>query len=38
MVKADLDDVESLIAAFKGAYGVFCLTNFWEHFSIEKEV
>ena len=22
---------------FAGAYGVFCLTNFWEHFSPEKE-
>lgn len=34
---ADLDDVESLKRAFAGAYGVFCLTNFWEHFSPEKE-
>jgi len=35
---ADLDDVESLKRAFAGAYGVFCLTNFWEHFSPEKEL
>jgi uncharacterized protein YbjT (DUF2867 family) len=34
---ADLDDLESLKRAFAGAYGVFCLTNFWEHFSPEKE-
>ncbi len=34
---ANLDDVESLTKAFAGAYGVFCLTNFWEHFSPEKE-
>lgn len=34
---ADLDDVESLKRAFAGANGVFCLTNFWEHFSPEKE-
>lgn len=37
VVQADLDDVESLIQAFDGAHGVFCLTNFWEHFSPEKE-
>ena len=34
---ADLDDLESLKRAFVGAYGVFCLTNFWGHFSPEKE-
>ena len=37
VVKADLDDVESLKKAFGGAYGAFCVTNFWEHFSAEKE-
>jgi uncharacterized protein YbjT (DUF2867 family) len=37
VVKADLDDVESLKAAFAGAYGVYAVTNFWEHFSGEKE-
>ena len=37
VVQADLDDVESLVAAFQGAYGAFCVTNFWEHFSPEKE-
>jgi uncharacterized protein YbjT (DUF2867 family) len=37
VVKADLDDVESLKRAFAGAYGVFGVTNFWEHFSGEKE-
>jgi uncharacterized protein YbjT (DUF2867 family) len=37
VVPADLDDVGSLKRAFAGAYGVFCLTNFWEHFSPEKE-
>ena len=35
---ADLDDVESLKRAYGGAYGTFCLTNFWEHFSPEKEL
>jgi uncharacterized protein YbjT (DUF2867 family) len=35
--KADLDDKDSLQAAFEGAYGVFALTNFWEHMSPAKE-
>ena len=38
VVQADLDDVESLKAAFDGAYGAFCVTNFWEHFSGAKEI
>lgn len=37
VVAADLDDPASLRAAFAGAYGAFCLTNFWEHFSGAKE-
>ncbi len=37
VAKADLDDVESLKKAFAGAYGVYGVTNFWEHFSAEKE-
>ena len=37
VVQADLDNVESLTRAFDGAYGAFCVTNFWEHFSPEKE-
>jgi len=37
VVEADLDDVDSLKRAFAGAYGAFLLTNFWEHFSPEKE-
>jgi uncharacterized protein YbjT (DUF2867 family) len=36
VVAADLDDEASLAAAFGGAYGAYCLTNFWEHFSGEK--
>lgn len=38
VVAADLDDIESLQRAFSGCHGVFCLTNYWEHFSPEKEV
>ena len=37
VVAADLDDVESVKKAFAGAYGAYCVTNFWEHFSAEKE-
>ncbi len=37
VVQADLDDQQSLVKAFKGAYGAFCVTFFWEHFSPEKE-
>ena len=37
VVKADLDNVGSLKKAFAGADGAYCVTNFWEHFSGEKE-
>jgi uncharacterized protein YbjT (DUF2867 family) len=37
LVTADLDEVESLKQAFAGAYGAYCVTNFWEHFSGERE-
>jgi uncharacterized protein YbjT (DUF2867 family) len=38
VVSGDLDDVESLKRAFQGAHGVYAVTNFWEHFSGEKEI
>lgn len=38
VVAADVDDLESLKRAFKGAYGVYCVTFFWAHFSPEKEI
>jgi uncharacterized protein YbjT (DUF2867 family) len=38
VMAADIDDVESLKRAFRGAYGAFCVTFFWEHFSPEKEL
>jgi len=38
VVAADLDDPASLRAAFEGAHGVYAVTNFWEHFSPEKEL
>lgn len=37
VVEADLDDVASLKRAFAGAHGAYCVTNFWEHFSADKE-
>ncbi|HUL53745.1 MAG TPA: NmrA/HSCARG family protein [Opitutaceae bacterium] len=38
VVAADIDDVESLKRAFGGAYGAYCVTFFWAHFSPEKEL
>ncbi len=37
VVAADVDNPESLKRAFTGAYGAYCVTFFWEHFSTEKE-
>ena len=38
VVRADLDDADSLVAAFEGAYGAFCLTSFFQHFDAEREI
>ncbi len=38
VVAADIDKPETLGKAFAGAYGAFCVTNFWEHFSPEREL
>jgi uncharacterized protein YbjT (DUF2867 family) len=38
VVGADLDDEASIRDAFEGAYGAYCVTFFWEHFSPEKEL
>ena len=38
IVAADIDDQQSVERAFAGSYGAFCLTNFWEHFSADREV
>jgi len=37
VVAADVDDPESIRRAFDGAYGAYCVTFYWEHFSPEKE-
>ena len=38
VVAVDIDDVDSLKSAFDGAYGAYCVTFFWEHFSPDKEL
>ncbi len=38
VVAADVDDLESLKKAFQGAYGAYCVTFFWAHYSPEKEI
>ena len=37
LVAVDVDNYDSLKNAFWGAYGVYAVTFFWEHFSPEKE-
>jgi uncharacterized protein YbjT (DUF2867 family) len=38
VVAVDIDNPESLKKAFQGAYGAYCVTFFWAHFSPEKEM
>jgi uncharacterized protein YbjT (DUF2867 family) len=38
VVSANTEDPESLTQAFAGAYGAYCVTFFWEHFSPEREI
>lgn len=38
VVAADVDDVESLKKAFARAYGEYCVTFYWAHFTPEKEI
>jgi uncharacterized protein YbjT (DUF2867 family) len=38
VVAADVDDEASLKKAFDGAYGAFCVTFFWAHYSPGKEL
>ena len=37
IIEVDIDSEESVKTAFAGAWGAFCVTFFWEHFSPEKE-
>ncbi|MDH4286483.1 MAG: NmrA/HSCARG family protein [Gallionella sp.] len=38
VVAGDADNPASLEKAFAGSHGVFCVTNFWEHFSADREM
>ncbi len=38
VVAGDADNPASLDAAFAGAYGAFCVTNFWEHGEPQREL
>lgn len=38
VVKADADDVASMVSAFKGCYGAFLVSNFWEDFNVDHEM
>lgn len=38
VVAADIDNPDSIKKAFVGAYGAYCVTFFWAHFSPEKEM
>jgi uncharacterized protein YbjT (DUF2867 family) len=37
VVAANVDDVESLKKAFRGAHAAYCVTFFWDHFSPDRE-
>jgi uncharacterized protein YbjT (DUF2867 family) len=37
MEQANVDDKESLLKAFKGAYAVFAVTNYWDKLDHELE-
>jgi uncharacterized protein YbjT (DUF2867 family) len=37
VVRADIDDPQSLEGAFTGAHAAFCVTFFWDHLSGERE-
>jgi len=38
VVAADLDDAAAVARALEGAYGAYCVTFFWAHFSPEREL
>ena len=38
VVAGDADDPASLERVFAGVHGAFLVTNFWEHFSPEREL
>ncbi len=38
VIEADIDDPGSVRKAMEGCWGAYCVTNFWEHFSPEREL
>ena len=38
VVAANLDEPDSIRRAFSGASAAFCVTNYWEHFSPDREI
>lgn len=38
VARVDLDDPASVRAAFEGVHGAFCVTFFWAHLSVEREL
>lgn len=38
IVEADLQRPETIRDAFEGAYGAYCVTFYWDHFSPEREL
>lgn len=38
VVRCDIDDAGSVRSAFRGAHGAYCVTNYWEHFSVDREI
>ena len=37
VVGADMDEPATVKKAFEGAFGAFCVTNYWEHLSVDRE-
>jgi uncharacterized protein YbjT (DUF2867 family) len=38
IVQADVDDAASLVRAFQGVHGAFCVTFYWAHMKPEREI
>jgi uncharacterized protein YbjT (DUF2867 family) len=38
VVAVDVDDADAVARAMQGAYGAYCVTFFWAHFSPEREL
>lgn len=38
IVKADANDVDSMVEAFKGCYGAFLVSNFWQDMNVINEM